>query len=151
MYLDSVLVGIGNTWYAWNLWMFSLDNGRRETLVLYAWAATCIILPSRNKSFPREPFEFLHIRECLVSRSSRLDPRTFRASRLEVRVSSVNFLLSSTVELGEAQFRECSARPIWNYGQQYFPWIVWHKVLVPINNISNIDMINWLEVEVSKS
>ena len=49
-----------------------------------------IILPSRNKSFPREPFEFLHIRERLVSRYSRLetrysrlDPRTFRASRLE--------------------------------------------------------------------
>ena len=65
----------------------------------------CIILCSRNKSFSQNPFEFLHIRESLVSRSSRLetrysrlDPRTFRASRLEVRVSSVNLLLSGTVD-----------------------------------------------------
>ena len=44
----------------------------------------CIILPSRNKSFPRNPFEFLHIRENPVSRSSRLDPRD---SRLDTRDS----------------------------------------------------------------
>ena len=68
----------------------------------------CIILRSRNKSFSRNPFEFLHIRESLVSRSSRLDPRdsildprTFRASRLEDRVSSVNLLLSGTVFITE--------------------------------------------------
>ena len=64
----------------------------------------CMILPSRNKSFSRNPFEFLHIRESLVSRSSRLDPRdsrldtrNVRGSSLEVRVSSVNLLLSGTV------------------------------------------------------
>ena len=55
----------------------------------------CIILPSRNKSFSRNPFKFLHIRESLVSRSSRLDPRTFRASRLEVRVSRFEFRVST--------------------------------------------------------
>ena len=41
-------------------------------------AQYCIILPSRNKSFSRNPFEFLHIRESLVSRSSGLDPRDLR-------------------------------------------------------------------------
>ena len=50
---------------------------------------------SRNKSFSRNPFEFLHIRESLVSRDSRLDPRTFRASRLEDRVSSLEFRVST--------------------------------------------------------
>ena len=44
----------------------------------------CIILRSRNKSFSRNPSEFLHIRESLVSRSSRLDPRD---SRLDPRDS----------------------------------------------------------------
>ena len=44
----------------------------------------CIILPSRDKSFPRNPFKFLHIRERLVSRSSGLNPQD---SRLEDRVS----------------------------------------------------------------
>ena len=44
----------------------------------------CIVILSRNKSFPRNPFEFLHIRESLVSRSSRLDPRD---SRLDTRDS----------------------------------------------------------------
>ena len=38
----------------------------------------CIILPLRNKSFPRNPFEFLHIRESLVSRSSRLETQDLR-------------------------------------------------------------------------
>ena len=71
----------------------------------------CIILPSRNKSFSRNPFEFLHIRESLVSRSSILETRDSiletqssnvssieaRGSSLEVRVSSVNLLLSGTV------------------------------------------------------
>ena len=57
----------------------------------------CIILPSRNKSFSRNPFEFLHIRESLVSRSSRLERFEHRGSSLEVRVSSVNLLLSGTV------------------------------------------------------
>ena len=47
-------------------------------------AQYCIILPSRNKSFSRNPFEFLHIRESLVSRSSGLDPRD---SRLDTRDS----------------------------------------------------------------
>ena len=66
----------------------------------------CFILHSRNKSFPRNPFEFLHIRESLVSRGSRLDTRSSivssieaRGSSLEVRVSSVNLLLSGTVPL----------------------------------------------------
>ena len=71
----------------------------------------CIILPSRNKSFSRNPFKFLHIRESLISWSSRLDPRSsrldtrdsilerfeHRGSSLEVQVSSVNLLLSGTV------------------------------------------------------
>ena len=64
----------------------------------------CIILHLRNKSFSRNPFEFLHIRESLVSQSSRLDTRDsilerfeHRGSRIEVRVSSVNLLLSGTV------------------------------------------------------
>ena len=55
----------------------------------------CIILPSRNKSFSRNPFEFLHIRESLVSRSLRLDTRDsilerfeHRGSRIESRGSS---------------------------------------------------------------
>ena len=55
----------------------------------------CIILPSRNKSFSRNPFEFLHIRESLVSRSLGLDPRTFRASRLEDRVSRYEFQVAT--------------------------------------------------------
>ena len=62
----------------------------------------CIILPSRNKSFSRNPFEFLYIRESLVSRSSRLEtqysrlnPRTFRASRLKDRVSRFEFRVST--------------------------------------------------------
>ena len=47
---------------------FSCDNDRRETLVLYRRCEQySIILSSRNKSFPRNPFEFLHIRESLVS------------------------------------------------------------------------------------
>ena len=80
-------------------------------------AQYCIILPSRNKSFSRNPFEFLHIRESLVSRSSGLDPRDsrldtqdsilerfeHRGSSLEVRVSSVNLLLSGTVSCGVPQ------------------------------------------------
>ena len=71
----------------------------------------CIILASRNKLFSRNPFEFFHIRESLVSRSSGLDPRDSileirssnvssieaRGSSLEARVSSVNLLLSGTV------------------------------------------------------
>ena len=79
---------------------FSCDNDRRETLVLYCRCEQyCIIFSSRNKSFPRNPFKFLHIRESLVSRHSRLDPRSSnvssieaRGSSLEVRVSSVNLL-----------------------------------------------------------
>ena len=47
----------------------------------------CIILPSRNKSFSRNPCEFLHIQESLVSRSSRLVPRD---SILETRSSNVS-------------------------------------------------------------
>ena len=55
---------------------FSYDNNRRETLVLYCRCEQyCIVLPSRNKSFPRNPFVFLHIRESLVSQSSRLETR----------------------------------------------------------------------------
>ena len=73
----------------------------------------CIILPLRNKLFPQNHLEFLHIRESLVSWSSRLDPRDSRrdtrdsisnvssieawGSSLEVWVSSVNLLLSGTV------------------------------------------------------
>ena len=38
----------------------------------------CIILPFRNKSFSRNPFEFLHIQESLVSRSLGLDLRNSR-------------------------------------------------------------------------
>ena len=73
--------------------MFSCENDRGTLGV--SSIVQCIILPPRNKSLPRNPFEFLHIRESLVSRTSRLDPRdsrldprTFRASRLEDRVSS---------------------------------------------------------------
>ena len=64
----------------------------------------CIILPLRNKSFSRNPFEFLHIWESLVSRSSGLDTQSSnvlsieaQGSSLEVRVSSANLLLSGTV------------------------------------------------------
>ena len=53
-------------------------------------------------SFSRNPFEFLHIRESLVSRSSRLktrylrlDPWSFRASRLEDRVLRFEFRVST--------------------------------------------------------
>ena len=59
----------------------------------------CIILPSRNKSFSRNPFEFLHIRESLVSRSSNISSIEARGSSLNVRVSSVNLLLSGTVHV----------------------------------------------------
>ena len=48
----------------------------------------CIIIRSRNKSFSRNPFEFLHIRESLVSRSSRLERFEHRGSRIESRGSS---------------------------------------------------------------
>ena len=48
----------------------------------------CIILPSRNKSFSRNPFEFLHIRESLVSRSSNVSSIEARVSRFEFRVST---------------------------------------------------------------
>ena len=48
----------------------------------------CIIFPSTNKSFPRNPFEFLHIRESLVSRSSRLETRSSNVSSIEARGSS---------------------------------------------------------------
>ena len=44
----------------------------------------CIILPSRNKSFSRNPFEFLHIRESLASRDSILETQD---SRLDTRDS----------------------------------------------------------------
>ena len=57
----------------------------------------CIILRSRNKSFSRNPFEFLHIRESLVSRSSNVSSIEAQGLSLEVRVSSVNLLLSGTV------------------------------------------------------
>ena len=69
----------------------------------------CIILPSRNKSFSRNPFEFLHIQESLVfsiletrdsileTRSSNVSSIEARESSLEVRVLSVNLLLSGTV------------------------------------------------------
>ena len=43
----------------------------------------CIILPLRNKSFSRNPFEFLHIRESLVSRSSILETRSSNVSSIE--------------------------------------------------------------------
>ena len=55
----------------------------------------CIILPSRNKSFPQNTFELLHIRESIVSGYSRLDPRTFRASRLKDRDSRFEFRVST--------------------------------------------------------
>ena len=86
---------------------FTIDAKR----LLFRYEQYCTILPSRNKLFSRNPFEFLHIRESLVSRSSRLDPLDSRletrssnvssiearGSSLEVRVSSFNLLLSSTV------------------------------------------------------
>ena len=46
--------------------MFSYDNDRHERLH-FRCEQYCIILPSRNKSFSRNPFEFFHIRESLVS------------------------------------------------------------------------------------
>ena len=62
----------------------------------------CIIFPSRNKSFPRNPFEFLHNQESLVSQSSgldprdsRLDPQMFCASRIEDWVSRFKFQVST--------------------------------------------------------
>ena len=48
----------------------------------------CIILCSRNKSFSRNPSEFLHIRESLVSRSSNVSSIEARVSRFEFRVST---------------------------------------------------------------
>ena len=89
--------------------MFSCENDRGTLGV--SSIVQCIILPPRNKSLPRNPFEFLHIRESLVSRTSRLDPRDpiletrssnvssieARGLSLEVWVSSVNLLLSGTV------------------------------------------------------
>ena len=56
-------------------------------LYFYRCEPYCIIFPSRIKSFPRNPFEFLHIRESLASRDSRLDPRD---SILETRSSNVS-------------------------------------------------------------
>ena len=56
-----------------------------------------IIFPLRNKLFPRNPFEFLHFRESLVTRSSNVSCIEGQGSSLEVRVSSVNLLLSGTV------------------------------------------------------
>ena len=55
----------------------------------------CIILPSRNKSFSRNPFEFLHIRESLVSRSSILETRSSNVSSIEARVSRFEFRVST--------------------------------------------------------
>ena len=53
---------------------FSRDNDQRETLVPYCRCEQySIVLSSKNKLFPRNPFEFLHIREGLVSQSLRLD------------------------------------------------------------------------------
>ena len=49
----------------------------------------CIILPSRNKSFSQNPFEFLHIRESLVSRSSRLETLYSRLERFKHRGSRI--------------------------------------------------------------
>ena len=48
----------------------------------------CIIFPLRNKSFPRNPFKFLHIQESLVSQSSILETRSSNVSRIEARGSS---------------------------------------------------------------
>ena len=65
---------------------FSCDNDQHETIVLYCRRDQyCIILPSRNKLFPQNPFEFLHIRESLVSRSSRLDTRDSILERFKHR------------------------------------------------------------------
>ena len=79
--------------------MFSRDN---FTVHVGVCEQYCIVILSRNKSFPRNPFEFLHIRESLVSRSSRLETRdsilatrSFRASRLEDRVSRFEFRVST--------------------------------------------------------
>ena len=55
----------------------------------------CIILLSRNKSFSRNPFEFLHIRESLVSRSSILETRSSNVSSIEARGSSLEFRVST--------------------------------------------------------
>ena len=77
---------------------FSRNNDQCETVVLdCSCEQYCIILPLRNKSFPQNPFEFLHIRESLVSRSSNVSSIKARGSSLEGRVSSVNLLLSGTV------------------------------------------------------
>ena len=66
-------------------------------LYFYRCEPYCIIFPSRNKSFPRDPFKFLHIGESLVSRSLNVSSIEARGSSLEVQVSSVNLLLSGTV------------------------------------------------------
>ena len=68
---------------------FSCDNDRRKTLVLYRRCEQySIILSLRNKSFPRNPFEFLHIRESLVSRDLILDTRDSILERFKHRGSS---------------------------------------------------------------
>ena len=61
----------------------SCTHGSRETLVHDVRAA--FILRSRNKSFPQKLFRVMNIRDCLVSRSSRLETRD---SILETRNSS---------------------------------------------------------------
>ena len=55
-----------------------------------------ILLALRNKSFPQNPFDFLHIQESLVSRSSGLDPqdsilqtRSLNILSIEARESSL--------------------------------------------------------------
>ena len=87
----------------------SCTHGGRETLVHDVRAA--FILHSRNKSFPRKLFRVMNIRDCLVSRSSRLEtPDSIletryssdsnfetRGSSLEDRVETVNLPLSGTV------------------------------------------------------
>ena len=55
----------------------------------------CIILPSRNKWFSGNPFELLHIRESLVSRSSGLDPRDLRLNPQKFQVSRFEFRVST--------------------------------------------------------
>ena len=80
---------------------FSCDNDQRETLVLYCRCEQyCIVLPSRNKSFLETLSSFCIFGKALFldPRDSRLDPRTFRGSRIESRVSSVNLILSGTVQ-----------------------------------------------------
>ena len=83
----------------------------------------CIILRSRNKSFSRNPFEFLHIRESPVSRSSNVSSIEARGSSLEVQVSSVNLLLSGTVCLqvkwrSSIESRTVSKFPDFRFGSQ---------------------------------